>query len=108
MTEVTEGIEVTEEVEEIEEVEEVEVQVVKVIGTHYYIIGGSFQTDESAGRCIETLRRQGFENASSLEKNDNGNIRVYYESFAEKTEAVTRLETIKKEYNESAWLLFQK
>ncbi|MBQ8760012.1 MAG: hypothetical protein IJZ06_01145 [Bacteroidales bacterium] len=76
--------------------------------THYYIIGGSFKTSESAGKCVEGLKRQGFENASSLEMNDKGNIRVYYESYAEKTEALVRLEAIKKEYNESAWLLFQK
>ena len=76
--------------------------------THYYIIGGSFKTSESASKCVEGLKRQGFEKASSLEMNDKGNIRVYYESYAEKTEALVRLEAIKKEYNESAWLLFQK
>ena len=76
--------------------------------TNYYIIGGSFKTEESAGKCIEGLKKQGFVKASSLEMNDKGNIRVYYEAFADKNEALVRLETIKKEYNESAWLLFQK
>ena len=75
---------------------------------NYYIIGGSFKTEESAGKCIEGLKKQGFVKASSLEMNDKGNIRVYYEAFADKNEALVRLETIKKEYNESAWLLFQK
>ena len=74
----------------------------------YYIIGGSFQTEESAEKCVDILKKQGFENASSLEKNNKGNIRVYYESFAEKTDALIRLDEIKRDYNESAWLLFQK
>ena len=74
----------------------------------YYIVGGSFQTEESAEKCVNSLRKQGFENASSLEKNNKGNIRVYYESFAEKDEALIRLDEIKRNYNESAWLLFQK
>ena len=54
------------------------------------------------------MRNQGFENASSLEKNNKGNIRVYYESFADKSDALIRLDEIKRDYNESAWLLFQK
>lgn len=74
----------------------------------YYIIGGSFQTEESAEKCVNILKKQGFENASSLEKNNKGNIRVYYESFAEKADALIRLDEIKRDYNESAWLLFQK
>ena len=74
----------------------------------YYIVGGSFQTEESAEKCVNNLRKQGFENASSLEKNNKGNIRVYYESFADKSDALIRLDEIKRDYNESAWLLFQK
>ena len=74
----------------------------------YYIIGGSFQTEESAEKCVDILKKQGFENASSLEKNNKGNIRVYYESFADKSDALIRLDEIKRDYNESAWLLFQK
>lgn len=75
---------------------------------HYFIIGGSFQTDASAEKCLNMIKEQGFENASTLDKNDKGYIRVYYESFAEKADALTRLNEIKSEYNESAWLLFQK
>ncbi len=76
--------------------------------THYYIIGGSFQTEESADKCLNGIKKQGFEKASTLDKNDKGYIRVYYESFAEKDEALSRLDVIKSEFNESAWLLFQK
>ena len=78
------------------------------IQNSYYIVGGSFQTEESADKCVNELKKMGFENASSLERNNKGNIRVYYESFAEKADALIRLDEIKCDYNESAWLLFQK
>ena len=74
----------------------------------YFIIGGSFQTEASAEKCLNVIKKQGFENASTLDKNDKGYIRVYYESFADKAEAVVRLNEIKSQCNESAWLLFQK
>ena len=75
---------------------------------HYFIVGGSFQAMDRAEICLNDIKKQGFENASLLEKNDKGYIRVYYESFAIKSDALIRLETIKNDYNESAWLLFQK
>lgn len=74
----------------------------------YYIIGGSFQTEASAEKCLNGMKAKGFENASTLEKNDKGYIRVYYESFAEKADALVRLDEIKSKYDNSAWLLFQK
>ncbi len=74
----------------------------------YYIVGGSFQSEASAEKCLNGIKAKGFENASTLDKNDKGYIRVYYESFADKAEAVARLNEIKSQYNESAWLLFQK
>ena len=74
----------------------------------YYIVGGSFQTENSAEKCLNSMKKQGFENASTLDKNEKGYIRVYYESFAEKADALVRLNEIKSKYNESAWLLFQK
>ena len=112
-TEEVEAIEITEEIEVKEDVEVTEVPEIlnssdSQILNSYYIIGGSFQTEESAAKCVSDLRKQGFENASSLEKNSKGNIRVYYESFAEKADALIRLEEIKGKVNESAWLLFQK
>lgn len=110
VVEATEEIEVTEATEEIEvtEITEILNSSTPEILKSYYIVGGSFQTEESAEKCVNILKKQGFENASSLEKNNKGNIRVYYESFAEKTDALIRLDEIKRDYNESAWLLFQK
>lgn len=74
----------------------------------YYIVGGSFQTEASAEKCLNGIKAKGFENASTLEKNEKGYIRVYYESFAEKADALVRLDEIKSKYDKSAWLLFQK
>lgn len=108
VTEEIKVVEATEEIEVFEVTEEIEVTEVPEIMKSYYIIGGSFQTEESAEKCVNILKKQGFENASSLEKNNKGNIRVYYESFAEKADALIRLDEIKRDYNESAWLLFQK
>ena len=76
--------------------------------TPYYIVGGSFKTEESAEKCLNGIKNQGFENASTLDKNEKGYIRVYYESFAEKADALVRLDEIKSKYDNSAWLLFQK
>lgn len=83
-------------------------QVLSFSDSKYYIIGGSFQAEASAEKCLESIKKQGFEKASILDKNDKGYIRVYYESFADKADALLRLDAIKSEYNESAWLLFQK
>ena len=83
-------------------------QVLSFSDSKYYIIGGSFQAEASAEKCLESIKKQGFEKASILDKNDKGYIRVYYESFADKADALSRLDAIKNEYNESAWLLFQK
>ena len=83
-------------------------QVLSFSDSKYYIIGGSFQAESSAEKCLESIKNQGFEKASILDKNDKGYIRVYYESFADKADALLRLDAIKNEYNESAWLLFQK
>ena len=116
---VVENVEIAHDNEtEIVAVENVEVTVVDVEPTTtnqiqeiqypYYIVGGSFQSETSAERCLDAIRKLGFDKADVLEKNDNGYIRVYYESFAEKQEALVRLDVIKRDYNKSAWLLFQK
>ncbi|MBO5849105.1 MAG: SPOR domain-containing protein [Bacteroidales bacterium] len=124
VSEVLEEVEATEEIKVVEVTEEIEVtEVPEILNSStpevmnssvpefqnsYYIVGGSFQTEESANKCVNELKKIGFENASSLERNNKGNIRVYYESFAEKADALIRLDEIKRDYNESAWLLFQK
>lgn len=85
-----------------------EKQVEPIVENCYFIVGGSFRTEESAEKCVNNIRKKGFEAAAMMPMNDAGNIRVYYESFATKSEALPRLDIIKNEYDESAWLLYQK
>ena len=74
----------------------------------YYIIGSSLKTQSDANRCVSTFKKKGFENAEALPMNDKGNIRVAYERVMGYDVAIKRLEIIKKEYNEAAWLLRKK
>ena len=74
----------------------------------YYIIGASLKSDKDAQRCVKNFKNQGFEGAMALPRNDKGNVRVVYELVMGKEAALKRLEVIKKEYNEAAWLLRKK
>ena len=58
-------------------------------------------------RCAKTFQQQGFE-AVVLPINSKGNVRVAYELVMGKDAALKRLEIIKKDYNEAAWLLRKK
>ena len=74
----------------------------------YYIIGASLNNEKDAQRYVGRFQKQGFEAATALPKNSKGNVRVAYELVMGKNAAVKRLEIIKKEYNEAAWLLRKK
>lgn len=74
----------------------------------YYIIGASLKNDNEAQRCVKSFQKQGFDNAVALPRNEKGNVRVVYETVIGKEAALKRLEIIKKEYNEAAWLLRKK
>ena len=79
-----------------------------VCGDSYYIIGASLKSERDAQRCVKTFKSQGFEGATALPMNDKGNVRVAYELVMGKDAALKRLEIIKNEYNEAAWLLRKK
>ena len=74
----------------------------------YYIIGASLKSEAEAQRCVTKFQNAGFDGAMALPKNDKGNIRVAYEMVAGKDAALKRLEIIKVEHNEAAWLLRKK
>ena len=74
----------------------------------YYIIGASVKSESSAQKCVKKFQKLGFEDAFALPMNDQGNVRVAYELVNGKDAALKRLEIIKKEYNEAAWLLRKK
>lgn len=74
----------------------------------YYIIGASIKNETMAQKYVKQFQKAGFENAVALPMNDKGNVRVAYELVMGKDAAFKRLEIIKKEYNEAAWLLRKK
>ncbi|MGN0032995.1 MAG: SPOR domain-containing protein [Candidatus Limimorpha sp.] len=74
----------------------------------YYIIGGSVNNDSDAERLLGKLRKQGFDNAVILPVNKKGNIRVAYDAVMGKEAAIRKMEIIKRDYNNAAWLLRKK
>ena len=74
----------------------------------YYIIGCSLTNENDAQRCVSRFKKQGFEQAEALPMNAKGNIRIAYETVMGWDAALKRLEIIKKDYNEAAWLLRKK
>ena len=79
-----------------------------VCSEFYYIIGASFKNAKDAQKMAVKFQKQGFDGAVALPVNDKGNVRVAYELVVGKEAARKRLEIIKKEYNEAAWLLRKK
>ncbi len=89
------------------EVNYIQPRAVEVVKS-YYVIGASVKNDAAAQKCVEKFRKLGFEDAVALPMNDKGNVRVAYELVTGKDTALKRLEIIKKDYNEAAWLLRKK
>lgn len=93
----------------VDYIQPVDAELLKPVdGDSYYIIGASLKSDKDAQRCVKKFQNQGFDGAMALPKNDKGNVRVVYELVMGKDAALKRLEIIKKEYNEAAWLLRKK
>lgn len=74
----------------------------------YYIIGSSLTSVKDAQKCVTRFKELGFDDAEFLPVNSKGNYRVAYETVMGWEAARKRLEIIKKDYNESAWLLRKK
>ena len=93
---------------EINYIEPLDSELLKPVDLNcYYIIGASLKNENDAQRCAKTFQQQGFE-AVVLPINSKGNVRVAYELVMGKDAALKRLEIIKKDYNEAAWLLRKK
>jgi hypothetical protein len=78
----------------------------KQIGS-YHIIAGAFRFEENADKKVEQLQEAGF-SARKIGQNKYGLHQVVYASIIDKAEALTRLKSIKKSHNSSAWLLVKK
>ncbi|OUV72695.1 MAG: hypothetical protein CBC83_05820 [Flavobacteriales bacterium TMED123] len=102
---VVEQIEITTEAPVVEIIQPIEAEEIvnPVIPQHhaYYIIAGAFAEQKNANKLLQKLKRWNY-NASILE---GGNLmRVSYNSFSNKEDALLALAEIRKE-NNSAWLL---
>jgi len=73
----------------------------------FYIIAGSFPTEEKAKDAVSSLIAIGYTKAEVVGQATTGNWRVAYSGFATKADASIELEKIKKS-NTSAWLYEKK
>ena len=87
---------------EIIETEKVEIVIPIITEQHtYYIIAGAFAEQKNANKLLQKLKKWNYD-ASIVE---SGNLmRVSYNSFSKKEEAIMALAEIRKD-NKSAWLL---
>jgi nucleoid DNA-binding protein len=70
----------------------------------YYIIGGCFENESNAGKFLSELIARGFA-AEQAGANKRGQVRISYKSFSDKASALSYLDMIRNEENNSAWLL---
>ena len=110
--ETTEAISPEEEVEEIEEnttieVVPIEIKVIEeeeiIIEMRFSVIAGSFSSEKNAAKLVNQLQNENY-NAEIIGTNRKGLIRVCYENFATKKEAVSMLHNLKSE-GKSGWIL---
>lgn len=69
----------------------------------YFIIAGAFREKTNADNLVATLRSKGFD-AVFAGQTGSGLHRVAFEGHHSKNEALSRLNAIKEEENENAWL----
>ena len=87
---------------EIFETEKVEIVIPIITGQHtYYIIAGAFAEQKNANKMLQKLKRWNYD--ASIVEGENL-MRVSYNSFSKKEEAIMALAEIRKD-NKSAWLL---
>lgn len=88
-----------------EELIDTKVIVPENIFVKHYIIAGSFQEDANAKKMMTRLQELNY-NPAIVGKNPYGSIRICYDSYNTREDALLALQEIRK-INESAWLLSQ-
>jgi cell division protein FtsN len=78
-----------------------------VIVKKFFIIAGSYPTEQMAGDAVATLMVRGYANAEVVGKNDAGNWRICFKAYATRAEAENELPAIKAS-NSSAWIFEKK
>ncbi|MFH0865823.1 MAG: SPOR domain-containing protein [Bacteroidota bacterium] len=74
----------------------------------FYIISGSFATEQLANDGVAALKAKGFADAEVVGKNDYGSYRIAYKGYATREEATADLTGIKQNTNPSAWIFEKK
>ncbi len=72
---------------------------------NFFIIAGSYPTEAEAIEAVEKLKRKGFPNARTVNKNSDGNLRICFNVYKTQAEAVKDLENIRGKYRKDAWIL---
>ena len=76
------------------------------VANSYYLVAGSFKSEENAKKRVSELTAKGFKNAGIIRQyEDKGMFVVYYESHPTKEEATKALQQLIKTENHEAWLL---
>jgi len=74
-------------------------------GIMYYLVAGSFRSEENANKSVSELKTKGFLNAGIVRQGNSGMWIVYYESHAVKDEATKALKQIIQKENRDSWIL---
>jgi hypothetical protein len=70
----------------------------------FYIIAGSYPSEQQANEAVADLKRKEFPDAEVLGKNSAGSYRIAYKSYATNGEAAQDLIKIRQTINSTAWI----
>jgi OOP family OmpA-OmpF porin len=77
-------------------------------GHNFFIIAGSFPSEEEAENAVKDLKSKGFPGAEIVGKNSYGLLRICYNSYSTKEDALQDLYGIRKNYCPTAWIFERK
>jgi hypothetical protein len=80
----------------------------ETINKNFYIIAGSYPTEQQANDAISDLKRKGFPEALLVGKNSYGSYRIAYKAYATNDEAAKDITKIKQTINPSSWIFEKK
>lgn len=80
----------------------------KTILKNFYIIAGSYPSEQQANDAIADLKRKGFTGAEVVGKNSYGSYRIAYKAYDTNAEAAKDITNIKQTINPSAWIFEKK
>jgi hypothetical protein len=78
------------------------------INNRFYIIAGSYPTEQQANDAATDLIRKGFPDSGVVGKNSYGSYRIAYKGYATNEEAAKDLIQIRQGINSTAWIFEKK